>query len=63
MTQLLLVTMAKHLLTKIVQAKGLICQSHAINNQSPGVQPSLPWQAEDGVLIYTIQLPSTCLAL
>lgn len=61
MTHLLSVTVTKHLLTKIVQVKGFICQSHAINNQSPGVQSSLHWQGEDGILIYTIQLPPPCL--
>lgn len=62
MTQLLSVTVVKRLLTKIVQAKGFICQLHAINNQSPGVQSGLLWQGEDGILIYIVQLPSTCLA-
>lgn len=35
-------TVAKHLLIKIVQPKGFICQSHAANNQDSGVQSSLP---------------------
>lgn len=68
MTQLLSMTVAKYLLTKIVQAKGSICQSHAIKNnnnnkQFAGIQSSFSWQGEDGILIYPIQLSSTCLAL
>lgn len=57
-TQWLSVTVAKYLLIKIVQSTSFICQSHAANNQAPGVQSSLPWQG-DGKLIYAIQLPTT----